>query len=98
ACATASARPFPLNRPLCTNYRCDFSRELLGGTAQSIAAKAAPTKVRAAMPGTPSGKVARHPLQEIPMPPVLSGPQYLRQGLRLMLSPGLRLFVLLPLL
>ena len=32
------------------------------------------------------------------MPPVLSGPQYLRQGLSLMLSPGLRLFVLLPLL
>jgi CysZ protein len=50
------------------------------------------------MPGTPSGKVARHPLQEISMPPVLSGPQYLRQGLSLVLSPGLRLFVLLPLL
>ena len=32
------------------------------------------------------------------MPPVLSGPQYLRQGLSLVLSPGLRLFVLLPLL
>jgi CysZ protein len=31
------------------------------------------------------------------MPPVLSGPQYLREGLRLVLSPGLRLFVLLPL-
>ena len=29
--------------------------------------------------------------------PVLSGPQYLREGLRLVLSPGLRLFVLLPL-
>ena len=27
----------------------------------------------------------------------LSGPQYLREGLRLMLSPGLRLFVILPL-
>ncbi|KHO66670.1 cysteine biosynthesis protein CysZ [Pseudomonas flexibilis] len=34
----------------------------------------------------------------MPMPPVLSGPQYLRQGLSLVLSPGLRLFVLLPLL
>ena len=32
------------------------------------------------------------------MPPVLSGPQYLRHGLSLVLSPGLRLFVLLPLL
>jgi len=32
------------------------------------------------------------------MPPsVLSGPEYLRQGLKLVLSPGLRLFVLLPL-
>ena len=30
--------------------------------------------------------------------PVLSGPQYLREGLKLVLSPGLRLFVLLPLL
>ncbi|MBA1191817.1 sulfate transporter CysZ [Pseudomonas entomophila] len=30
--------------------------------------------------------------------PVLSGPRYLREGLRLVLSPGLRLFVLLPLL
>ena len=30
--------------------------------------------------------------------PVLSGPQYLHEGLRLVLSPGLRLFVLLPLL
>ena len=30
--------------------------------------------------------------------PVLSGPQYLREGLTLVLSPGLRLFVLLPLL
>ncbi|KAA0947015.1 sulfate transporter CysZ [Pseudomonas sp. ANT_H14] len=29
--------------------------------------------------------------------PVLSGPQYLREGLKLILSPGLRLFVLLPL-
>ncbi len=29
--------------------------------------------------------------------PVLSGPDYLRQGLTLVLSPGLRLFVLLPL-
>lgn len=29
--------------------------------------------------------------------PVTSGPQYLREGLRLVLSPGLRLFVLLPL-
>jgi len=28
---------------------------------------------------------------------VLSGPQYLREGLKLVLSPGLRLFVLLPL-
>jgi len=30
--------------------------------------------------------------------PVMSGPQYLREGLKLVLSPGLRLFVLLPLL
>ena len=29
--------------------------------------------------------------------PVLTGPQYLSQGLKLILSPGLRLFVLLPL-
>ncbi|MBF0676308.1 sulfate transporter CysZ [Pseudomonas sp.] len=29
--------------------------------------------------------------------PTLSGPQYLREGLKLVLSPGLRLFVLLPL-
>jgi len=29
--------------------------------------------------------------------PLLSGPQYLREGLKLVLSPGLRLFVLLPL-
>ena len=29
--------------------------------------------------------------------PVLSGPQYLREGLKLILTPGLRLFVLLPL-
>ena len=29
--------------------------------------------------------------------PALSGPDYLRQGLKLVLSPGLRLFVLLPL-
>ncbi len=27
---------------------------------------------------------------------VLSGPHYLQQGLRLLLSPGLRLFVILP--
>ena len=33
----------------------------------------------------------------MPASPVLSGPQYLREGLRLVLSPGLRLFVLLPL-
>ena len=33
----------------------------------------------------------------MPAAPVLSGPQYLREGLRLVLSPGLRLFVLLPL-
>ena len=33
------------------------------------------------------------------MPPVvLNGPQYLAEGLKLMLRPGLRLFVLLPLL
>ncbi|MCB5189436.1 sulfate transporter CysZ [Methylobacillus arboreus] len=31
-------------------------------------------------------------------PPALSGPQYLLQGIKLVLSPGLRLFVLLPLL
>ena len=30
-------------------------------------------------------------------PPVVSGPHYLREGLRLVLSPGLRLFVILPL-
>jgi CysZ protein len=30
--------------------------------------------------------------------PVLSGPQYLKEGLKLVLSPGLRLFVILPLL
>ena len=30
--------------------------------------------------------------------PTLTGPQYLAQGLKLVLSPGLRLFVLLPLL
>lgn len=29
--------------------------------------------------------------------PALSGPQYLREGLKLVLSPGLRLFVLMPL-
>ena len=29
--------------------------------------------------------------------PALSGPDYLREGLKLVLSPGLRLFVLLPL-
>ncbi len=35
---------------------------------------------------------------EFSMPaPALSGPQYLREGLKLVLSPGLRLFVLLPL-
>ena len=34
----------------------------------------------------------------MPAAPVLSGPQYLKEGLKLMLSPGLRLFVLLPLL
>ena len=35
---------------------------------------------------------------ELSMPaPALSGPQYLREGLKLVLSPGLRLFVLLPL-
>src|SRR5690606_32394551 len=45
----------------------------------------------------PSGKVARHPSQEISMPPVLSGPHYLREGVSLVLSPGLRRFVLLPL-
>ena len=28
--------------------------------------------------------------------PVLSGPQYLGEGLKLVMSPGLRLFVLLP--
>jgi CysZ protein len=33
----------------------------------------------------------------MPAAPVLSGPQYLREGLKLVLSPGLRLFVLLPL-
>ena len=38
------------------------------------------------------------PCAEMPMPtPALSGPQYLGQGLKLVLSPGLRLFVLLPL-
>ncbi|HLT04914.1 MAG TPA: sulfate transporter CysZ [Pseudomonas sp.] len=31
------------------------------------------------------------------MPPVLSGPHYLREGVSLVLSPGLRRFVLLPL-
>jgi CysZ protein len=30
--------------------------------------------------------------------PVLSGPQYLKEGLKLVLSPGLRLFVILPVL
>lgn len=29
--------------------------------------------------------------------PALTGPQYLKEGLNLVLSPGLRLFVLLPL-
>ncbi|MEX5669984.1 sulfate transporter CysZ, partial [Pseudomonas neuropathica] len=46
-----------------------------------------------------AGKVGAFPLcSELDMPaPVLSGPQYLREGLRLVLSPSLRLFVLLPL-
>jgi CysZ protein len=46
-----------------------------------------------------AGKVGAFPLcSEHVMPaPVLSGPQYLREGLKLVLSPGLRLFVLLPL-
>jgi CysZ protein len=45
-----------------------------------------------------AGKVGRFPTQEAAMPaPALSGPQYLSQGLKLVLSPGLRLFVLLPL-
>ncbi|MVW76594.1 sulfate transporter CysZ [Pseudomonas xionganensis] len=33
----------------------------------------------------------------MPATPVLTGPQYLKEGLKLVLSPGLRLFVLLPL-
>mgnify|MGYP007007632725 CR=1 FL=1 len=38
------------------------------------------------------------PCSEFSMPaPALSGPQYLREGLKLVLSPSLRLFVLLPL-
>lgn len=46
-----------------------------------------------------AGKVGAFPLcSEHVMPaPVLSGPQYLREGLNLVLSPSLRLFVLLPL-
>jgi len=46
-----------------------------------------------------AGKVGAFPLcSEHVMPaPVLSGPQYLREGLKLVLSPSLRLFVLLPL-
>lgn len=45
-----------------------------------------------------AGKVGRFPLSEVAMPvPALSGPQYLQEGLKLVLSPGLRLFVLLPL-
>ncbi|WP_371920844.1 sulfate transporter CysZ [Pseudomonas sp. v388] len=45
-----------------------------------------------------AGKVGRFPTLEAAMPaPALSGPQYLSQGLKLVLSPGLRLFVLLPL-
>jgi CysZ protein len=50
----------------------------------------------------PSGKAGKvgafTPCSEPVMPaPVLSGPQYLREGLKLVLSPSLRLFVLLPL-
>jgi CysZ protein len=45
-----------------------------------------------------AGKVGAHHRLEAVMPtPALSGPQYLREGLKLVLSPGLRLFVLLPL-
>jgi CysZ protein len=46
-----------------------------------------------------AGKVGAFPsCSEHVMPaPVLSGPQYLREGLNLVLSPSLRLFVLLPL-
>jgi CysZ protein len=46
-----------------------------------------------------AGKVGAFTLcSEHVMPaPVLSGPQYLREGLKLVLSPSLRLFVLLPL-
>ncbi|MDF2643303.1 MAG: sulfate transport protein CysZ [Pseudomonas sp.] len=45
-----------------------------------------------------AGKVGRFHLLEAAMPaPALSGPQYLSEGLKLVLSPGLRLFVLLPL-
>src|SRR5690606_30995849 len=45
------------------------------------------------------GKVLAFPNKDSPyMPaPALSGPHYLREGLHLVLSPGLRLFVLLPL-
>jgi CysZ protein len=50
-------------------------------------------------PTSKAGKVGAFSLcSEHNMPaPVLSGPQYLREGLKLVLSPGLRLFVLLPL-
>ncbi|RMO65848.1 Protein CysZ -like protein, partial [Pseudomonas syringae pv. aptata] len=45
-----------------------------------------------------AGKVTPFKHSETPMPaPALTGPQYLREGLKLVLSPGLRLFVLLPL-
>jgi CysZ protein len=45
-----------------------------------------------------AGKVGRFHVSEAAMPaPALTGPQYLGQGLKLILSPGLRLFVLLPL-
>jgi len=38
----------------------------------------------------------RHVLESAMPSAVLSGPHYLQQGLRLLLSPGLRLFVILP--
>ncbi len=45
-----------------------------------------------------AGKVTPFKHLETAMPaPALTGPQYLREGLNLVLSPGLRLFVLLPL-
>lgn len=45
-----------------------------------------------------AGKVTPFKHLETAMPaPALTGPQYLREGLKLVLSPGLRLFVLLPL-